>query len=310
MRLCTFNVENLFLSTTSVHQPLKNVDKVKWLARVIRDIDADVIFLVEVGGKISLEKFNSDYLDNNYHSSLIEGNSSRGIELGYLIHKRLSYRCEHLTHRNRPLNFIYPHHQKENENLVKQGKQIRYQSELMSRDIAELRLLDENDNLVCILLGLHLKSKLDDTGVDFNGNKRRASEMKLVLESYKKLDQRYHGKVPIFITGDFNGHANITNTEEAFQAIYKQTNLLDISEHLNWDESERTTFVIYDKNKKAVPLQLDYFFLDKKWAHLLNKEECAVYRYQKENVLPLPQTPFARAELPSDHYPLVVDISL
>lgn len=310
MRFCTFNVENLFLTPTQLRQPLKSAEKTQWLAHVISEIDADIYLLVEVGGVASLNEFNKRYLHDQYHTSLIKGNSERGIELGYLVHKRLTLRFEHLTHRNRPLNFLYPYQVKENKALLKKGKPIKYHSELLSRDIAELRIMDDDHKIVCILLGLHLKSKLDDKGIDFNGRLRRGSELKLVVDTYNTLNKRYKEKVPIFITGDFNGLAQSDGHEAEFSYLYQQTNLRDIADHLGWELSERATFVTFDRLKKPQPIQLDYFFIGQQWAHLIQGKECAVYRYQKENVLPLPQTSHARVELPSDHYPLVVDVSL
>ena len=311
MLFCTFNVENLFLSSAPYTFPHKNTDKVKWLAEVIREIDAEVYFLIEVGGEESLKEFNEVYLDNDYIVSLIKGNSSRGIEIGYLIKKGSSYTFEHLTHRNRKLGFLYSHEKQENKRLIKEGKKTKHNSHYLSRDIAELRVFGEDkETPKCIFLGVHLKSKLNDTGHDWLGKERRASELSLLIETYKSLNKKFYGKVPIFLTGDFNGAAAGIDHEDEFKKIYSDTDLLDVSEHLEWTIDQKTTFILYDKHKAPNQMQLDYFFLETKLKHLVDVKETCVYRYKRENLLPLPQTPYARAALPSDHYPIVIKLLL
>lgn len=311
MRFCTFNVENLFLSSSPYTFPHKNTDKVKWLAQVIEEIDADIYFLIEVGGEESLREFNEVYLGDKFIVSHIKGNSDRGIEIGYLIKKESSYTYEHLTHRNRTLGFLYKHEKQENSRLLKEGKKVKHISHYLSRDIAELRVFGDNKDIPkCIFLGVHLKSKLNDTGHDWLGKERRASELSLLVETYKTLNKKFNKKVPIFLTGDFNGAAALKDHEDEFKKIYTQTNLLDVFDHLDWSHDQRTTFILYDKNKEPNQMQLDYFFIEKELKHLIDTKESCIYRYKKENLLPLPQTPYARASLPSDHYPIVVKLLL
>jgi len=307
MRFCTFNVENLFLNQSSFDIPRKSEEKTKWLSDVIKDIDPDIALLIEVGGLESLNEFNRDYLDHRYKTSLIRGNSSRGIDIGYLIKPGLAPYCEHLTHRNRPLNFLYHEEKKENEDLLKKGKKPRHLSHLMSRDIAELRVYKdlEKKHLRSIFLGVHLKSKLDDKGFDWLGKKRRGAELKLTLKTYDHLNERYFGKVPIFITGDLNGDIRV---DDEFLPLKSYSSLIDITDALKFEDSERGTFVLFDKNKRPNLIQLDYFLGDKKWFKDIKKQDCGVYRYQKGNVLPIPQSPHVRHSLPSDHYPLVVSL--
>jgi hypothetical protein len=309
MRFCSFNVENLFLSTSPYSFPHKNTDKVKWLAEVIREIDAEIYFLIEVGGEESLKEFNDVYLNNEYVVSLIKGNSSRGIEIGYLIKKGSLHTFEHLTHRNRTLGFLYSHEKQENKRLIKEGKKPKHNSHYLSRDIAELRVYGKGKDIPkCIFLGVHLKSKLNDTGHDWLGKERRASELSLLIETYKALNKKFNKTVPIFLTGDFNGTAAGDDLEDEFKKIYSDTTLQDVSEHLEWTADQKTTFILYDKSKSPIQMQLDYFFLETSMKDLIDVNETCVYRFKRENLLPLPQTPFARAALPSDHYPIVIKL--
>ena len=80
-RICTYNVENLFLADEG---PLKPHKAVRPLLRMIEQVGADLVVLQEVGSKTSLELLNS-WLPNPYEFvDLMEGNSNRSIHLGVL----------------------------------------------------------------------------------------------------------------------------------------------------------------------------------------------------------------------------------
>lgn len=54
-------------------------------ARVIKEINADVVGLAEVESRRVLERFNRDLLDNRYpYAMLLDGNDERGIDVGVL----------------------------------------------------------------------------------------------------------------------------------------------------------------------------------------------------------------------------------
>ena len=68
----------------------KPQEKIEWIARTISEIDADITMLCEMGGLDSLDLFNTKYLNSQYYTSLLKGNSDRGIEMGYLIKKNVT----------------------------------------------------------------------------------------------------------------------------------------------------------------------------------------------------------------------------
>jgi hypothetical protein len=74
------------------------------LAQAIGEIDADVLMLVEVGGRDSLENFNHHFLNEAYNAHWVEGNSSRSIDLGFLVRKGLSLSVEARSNRERPVD--------------------------------------------------------------------------------------------------------------------------------------------------------------------------------------------------------------
>lgn len=54
-------------------------------ARVIRDVDADILAIVEAEDRPSLQRFNLEFLDGMYrHVMLVDGNDARGIDVGLL----------------------------------------------------------------------------------------------------------------------------------------------------------------------------------------------------------------------------------
>ena len=306
-----YNLENLFLTQeVGLRQPRKPVEKCRALAKTILEMDLDILAVCEVGGKESLQSFSEQFLQGKYNSSLIEGNSDRDIHLGYLIKKDLPYKFEHLTHRNRSLNFWYPKEASENKEARKKGKKRPHRSELLSRDIAELRVLNDKDEVILDILAVHLKSQLDSEGKDWRGKNRRKAELNLLVKTWEVLQSRYPEQ-PILVLGDFNGNASLDGDEE-FKDLYAKTPLQDIHEFLKTRKEDRFTWMGFDNQNQPVHTQLDFAFIDPKFENRLVKENCGTYRYRGENgnPLPLPQNPWQRHPFPSDHLPIVISLNL
>ena len=86
--------------STSVYEN-KPLFKTLHLARTLKDAAADIIMLCEVGGLESLKNFNEHFLDNQFSPILIEGNSDRNIDVGFLIKKSSPFYFDLMTHKNR-----------------------------------------------------------------------------------------------------------------------------------------------------------------------------------------------------------------
>ncbi len=88
--VATFNVENLYDAWDDPYSndestPVKSRADLEKLARVIRDIDADVLSVDEVENRGILEDFNRIFLkDMGYTVVLFEGNDVRGIDVALL----------------------------------------------------------------------------------------------------------------------------------------------------------------------------------------------------------------------------------
>ena len=101
-----FNAENLFLLfdqeipahyqklneaqwqrlSSSVYEN-KPLQKCMQIAQFVKSEAPDILMMCEVGGLESLKNFNKLFLDNKYDLALIEGNSDRNIDVGFLIKK-------------------------------------------------------------------------------------------------------------------------------------------------------------------------------------------------------------------------------
>ncbi len=331
LKFCFLNTENLFLLfdqlplgdvnslsegqwqklSTSVYEN-KPLRKTQELARAIKDINADIVMLCEVGGQESLKNFNEYFLDAAYSPCLMEGNSERNIDVGFLIKKNVNFYYDLYSNKNRPINFLYPHERLSLKNgyPVKDGKTIT--SHKFSRDVVELRLFTrDKEKPFMIILLTHLKSRLDPERIDPNGFERRRAELKALLEIYKELSGKYPN-VPIMISGDMNGNATCVSTDEEFKPIYTETDLQDVLEIDGITQPDRATFYqVRNNGNRTEGRQIDFAFLSENLRKYLKPKSSSVYRYKDHTGMSVdtPQNLDAKLLLPSDHYPLVFEIS-
>ena len=159
-----FNVENLFLyldhadqlrgqdiatltekewqSLTASIVGNKPIEHVRSLAQAVLDINPDILMLCEVGGVESLANFSRLFLHDRYAVHLIEGNSDRGIDLGYLVRKSLPFHYDVRSHKDRAIDFLYPHEILSQETGYGNLRSARLSSHKFSRDVLELRIYE------------------------------------------------------------------------------------------------------------------------------------------------------------------------
>lgn len=333
LKLCFLNAENLFLMfdhapgpealslTETQWQRLsisiyenKPLAKCQALAKAIKEIDADIFMLCEVGGFESLKNFNELFLGGSYSPALTEGNSKRNIDVGFLVRKNLNFYFDLQSNKHRPINYLYPHEResiKTNYSVTSvPNTKAPNPSHKFSRDVAELRLFQRNvDKPFLGILLTHLKSRLDPEGIDPRGFERRQAELKTLLEIYKDFTTK-HPRVPMIVAGDFNGNATRTETDEEFKPLYETTDLKDVLELTNASTESRATFYQVRNAGKTEGRQIDFCFLSTDAAPLLKPGSAYVYRYKDEFGMDYgaPMTLEAKLRLPSDHYPLVFEI--
>lgn len=265
----------------------KSKEKCLQLAQAIKDAEADIVMMTEVGGPESLHNFSKFVLNNEYLALSLPSNSDRGIDLGYLIKKDLNYEVDVHSY----VDYVLP-----------------FPAKRFSRDVLRLDL-KQNNEVKAILLLVHIKSKLDLRRTDFEGRTRRVLEIKALLEIYQHL-QKFN--VPILIGGDFNGHAGERDTEEEFLPIYKETDLKDIAFLAQIPEEERFSYIYFNRGGNRFVQQIDYLFLSEKYAHLIDPAECYFPRYKNSlgAPLPIPKRLEQKSILPSDHYPFLATLRL
>ncbi|MCC2677970.1 MAG: hypothetical protein K0R29_546 [Pseudobdellovibrio sp.] len=321
LRIGLFNAENLFLLfdhpvpphymklneaqwqalSGSVYEN-KSLPKCIQIAQIIKAELPDIMMLCEVGGEESLKNFNKLFLDDLYHTVLIEGNSDRNIDVGFLIRKDKKLTHHLNSHKERPLNFLYPH-----EVLSKKtGYPIKATTQYFSRDCAELKLTDAaGSEPYLIILLTHLKSRLDPERIDPGGTERRTAELRTCIDIYKELSIK-HPQTPIIFAGDMNGYAGKTNTDLEFAPLYAETDLQDVLELANLSIEKRSTFYQVKNNTKVEGKQIDYCFVSKHLYEKIKPGSADVYRYKDEFgfAIEQPRNLDDKLRLPSDHYPL------
>jgi endonuclease/exonuclease/phosphatase family metal-dependent hydrolase len=331
LRFVEFNVENLFLYldhyngqdistlTENEWQRLtasvvgnKPIQHVRSLARAVLDIDPDILMLCEVGGVESLANFSRLFLNDAYAVHLIEGNSDRGIDLGYLVKKSLPFRYDLRSHKSRAIDFLYPHELQSQETGYGNLRSARLTSHKFSRDVLELRIFEEGDEPVCIVLLVHLKSQLDRTRIDPGGRDRRRAELEKLITIYNEINDEFEGRVPIMLTGDFNGKAAKPNPDEEFTGLYARSPLEDVLEVAGVANEERFTHMqlSVSRNRIGINKQLDYIFISPKLFPRVSKTESWVYRFKDHLgvTMLMPRNLNEKRMLASDHYPVILTL--
>lgn len=321
LKLGLFNAENLFLLfdqpipphfqklsepqwqklSSSVYEN-KPLNKCIEIAQLIKENDPDILMLCEVGGLESLKNFNELFLNSAYSVAVVEGNSDRNIDVGFLLKKTESFYFDLASNKNRPLNFLYPH---ENQS-VKTGYPVKGVTHFFSRDCVELRLFKtDRQRPFLIILLTHLKSRLDPERIDPGGTERRTAELRTALDLYKEISTQ-NPNTPVMFAGDMNGFAGTPATDPEFAPLYVETDLQDVLELANVSPEKRSTFYQIKNGSKVDGRQIDYCFLPQSLKPHLKLDSALVYRYKDEFGFSLdtPRSIEHKSRLPSDHYPL------
>lgn len=316
LRLALLNCENLFVfmdlwSGEDVQQmnekewqrlsagtvPNKSLRKLKWLAQTFEEMNPDIILLNEVGGIDSLANFARHFLRDQYNCHLIEGNSDRGIDIGYLTRKTLPFKFDLISHRRRPINFLYPH---------EVGSNLK--SHYFSRDALELRVFPggaQRPGIVFLLV--HLKSPLDPQGFDPGGKARRAAELRTLVEIYNEVRRELPG-TPVVVAGDFNGVAGKSAMEPEFQPIYDETDLVETFDLIAKPLTETATRVNFKAGAPPRLIKIDHVFLSPELHDKVAADQSEIFLYRSDLKVKMPYaaTVEQRTALPSDHYPILV----
>jgi endonuclease/exonuclease/phosphatase family metal-dependent hydrolase len=166
-----------------VVEPVDEV-AIEMTARVIKDLAAGVLAVVEAENRPSLVRFNESMLANRYrHVMLVDGNDQRGIDVGLL------------TTAKRPIERVESH---VDDRDTKNPDPTRRTRRLFSRDAPVYIVRCDGEDLHVIVN--HLKSQ-SATGDEPPDDLRRRQSVRLAA-IYRRL--RRDGVRYIAVLGDFN----------------------------------------------------------------------------------------------------------
>lgn len=203
---------------------------VEMTAKVIQDVNADILAVIEAEDRIALSRFNEQLLkpvDAPYGGiMLIDGNDERGIDVGLL------------TKPGYPI-----------ESIVSHVDDMENGSRVFSRDCPEFTVQVSETRRVLLLVN-HLKSK--GYGSMAESDARRKAQAKRIREIYDL--RRSQGIDMIAVVGDFND----TPDSDPLQPLLSEgSDLRDISAHPQFQSDGRPgTFGNGNKGDK-----IDYVLL-------------------------------------------------
>jgi endonuclease/exonuclease/phosphatase family metal-dependent hydrolase len=305
LRLMTYNVKNLFthvgdfdrVGPNKFQKTKPSKDKPEQeligVAQAINESNPDVIVMQEVEGQSVLEDFNNHYLNGQYQTFLTPGNDGRGIDIGFLLKKDLPLKVVKESYKN--LQWNDP---ADNNHPVP----------LFSRDLPTLLFYKKTDDPaksqpLFVVIGNHGKSKRSRPGDPDSVQLRTAqyNQARLIVDSYLK---RFGKDLPLLMAGDFN-----TDVRTEPEVASLKERLSDVFDLVKVPESERITHTFHPRGGATVQSQLDAILVSNGLTHSIL--QASIYRYKNKNgeIKPLPKTYNEREGNPSDHYPIIVDIS-
>lgn len=180
-------------------------------AKVVQEIGADILAVIEAEDRTTLNRFNVQMLraaGAEYSQiMLIDGNDERGIDVGLMT---------------RPGHVI--------ESIVSHVDDLAGTDRVFSRDCPEFRIRVGND--VVLVLVNHLKSK--GFGTPAESNARRKAQAKRIREIYD--DRRAEGVELIVIVGDMN---DTPGSDPLSPLLGNGSDLKDITDHPSFESDGR-----------------------------------------------------------------------
>jgi endonuclease/exonuclease/phosphatase family metal-dependent hydrolase len=180
-------------------------------AKVIKEVDADILAVIEAEDRIALRHFNDQLLEpieSKYRGiMLIDGNDDRGIDVGL---------------------FTKPGFQV--QTIVSHVDDATDGKTIFSRDCPEY-LVRVSDTKEVLVLVNHFKSK--GFGSPTESNARRKAQAKRVKEIYNL--RKTQGVDFIAVVGDFND----TPASDPLKPLIQDTDLKDIFVHPQFDDGGR-----------------------------------------------------------------------
>jgi endonuclease/exonuclease/phosphatase family metal-dependent hydrolase len=251
-------------------------------ARVIKEIDADLLGVIEAENRISLSRFSGQMLQlvggvPYPHVMLIDGNDDRGIDVAVL------------TKAGYDIVNVKPHVDDADDKGL-----------IFSRDCPEFTITIPSGETIVLLVN-HLKSK--GFGGQASSNAKRRRQAKRTAEIYAQLVAE--GQTLVAVVGDFND----TPDSVALAPLLANTDLQDVTAHPKFVSDGRPgTFGNGTKSNK-----IDYILLSPAlFARVTNARifRKGVWGGKNGNLWPVYPTMTAKVHQASDHAAVYADIKL
>jgi endonuclease/exonuclease/phosphatase family metal-dependent hydrolase len=208
----------------------------KMTARVIQDINADILAMVEAEDRPSLVRFNEEMLGGQYrHAMLVDGNDERGIDVGLMT--RVGFEIESIRSNvdNKDANGI-----------------------IFSRDCPQYEVRTPGGHAIHILVN-HFKSQSGGGG---SKRRRQATEVRRIAEALVQSGKH------VVVLGDLNeGPANGTTQAPNLTRLYDNNSpLVDCYSIPGFNVGARPGSF----DSCALSNRLDYIFISKSLRPLFN----------------------------------------
>jgi len=302
LRVMSYNVQNLYVQKgrhswgseeeLEIDPKIKRPEHTEEIAHVILETAPDIVVLQEIETYNSLVRFVDNFLGGEYAIFYAGDRDKREISTALLIKDDLDLHVR-----------------------IKDTSGIAWKAAsgvfepVFSRELGAFEVFNPNTSEVVLgVFGVHFKSRLDRKN-DPDSLLKRAKEAEVTARFVAQFEDA-NPNVPYIITGDFN------DAPESLE-FKPLTEGLDVFEPFKYPEFFTnkagfglSTFSIHPKAPETARYTSVDFFLTSR-----NLEEFVmavdVYRYKNRatnTFKPLPTSGLERAENPSDHFPIFIDL--
>lgn len=302
LKVLSYNVENLFMNTfrgewkspgvmvrdrNRQQEEPKSPQDIEAIRRIILESQADLLVLAEVENVEALQNLAAQKLAGLYRALLVQGNDPRGINIGFLVKADLPWSTRIVS----------------NKNVRWRDEQTGHEGPLFSRDlpVVELRRKETDRDPLFAIIGNHAKSKRDMEG-DHESTRWRTAQ----YAEAAKIAQGYMNRgVHILFAGDFN--TDIRRDPEVRPILGVLKSSLAIAPDAVPVE-QRVTHTFH-QNGTTKASQLDDVMVSPDLAGSVLSARILRYKDAQGRELPLPTTYEQRSRQPSDHFPVLTEIS-
>ncbi len=286
LRFGTYNLLNLF-------ENVINQQAQRWgNARAIEKIDPDFMVGVEIENIHAFQIFSKHYLKGLYEPLLIDGNDSRGIDVGILVKKDLPIEMEWRSFKTFSMNSEQP---------------------IFSRDLPVGLVYERDANGIrnkypkFAIIATHYKSKKSKPGQPDTGI-LRGKQVDATLQVIKKIQQEFSQDLPIILSGDFN---NSVHRGPEFQALFNKgfKDTLDLTPKPGTHE-ERATHYYFSHLGDREANQIDAILILGNQKMKVHESKVIPDTDINGRTLSAPQSFSERQLRPSDHRPIFAEIQL